>query len=859
MSWVLGGDRSLRRLVIFFFFAMLSYLLVNALAFTIWVVWVLISFLLQACLAPCQSGGFKAFFRSFLEENIYTGFLEWICRWEIRVRNVYELKRYVDPSRPVAVGPYIWRVAFYFVLWKSLESTVFGAINRINITIYHPLYFADVVYNWESPNDFNSTLLNSTLFNDTIVAPSDADDIPYTGVSLAFVTVGVVLGTILVLRILAHIICRVCSVCIDPIFRPRYKYSTTDVVAPPPSSNGKTLRFMHNGYVQFDDSALRVPPTAVHGEDALGLTIRSGATDFYCIPVPDPPELHANKPPPTPIPLLESISVSSPRSSIGPHEEAKRQRLLHTESSRNYARQSSMMTLLEAHELIEVPHRRLVVAPAAKAPNYDPFPASYEAPSYGVYRSVNFDSFKETPANLTGLVKYDVLSPTNRPSQSFQLPRVWRAIDDPTISARSLSTIDPVHFSAFCPPVVSTSVFTFSIWAFLVHQRDEMREEATTRNDDGAKQLSREVLMHVRRGARVHVTLSVPDGFRLLDAATKPLEWDGHVTHVSYNVQGKAIVDGQVLFAASIVLGAQVMRLRSYVFASSKPVKEKQDDDEAGPVEVTASSLEMLPETYEEIAYDELEMKNLVGRGNFGDAYRARYRGQDVVVKTLRPSEFGDNQDQIVQEFRHEAAVLSLFGHHPNIVPFVGACTDLSQPLSLVTEYLPFGSLEDQRSTLSVEQKQQILKGAASGFLNMHEGRFIHRDIAARNCLVDATLNAKVCDFGMCRRVGAVGGSYFAHGTGPLKYMAPESLTPPHAFSYQSDVYSFGVLIWETYHGVSPFAGLSGAEAAARVLSGDRLALSTAIPLHLQDLVTQCFRDDPSKRPSMAQVLMALE
>lgn len=107
-----------------------------------------------------------------------------------------------------------------------------------------------------------------------------------------------------------------------------------------------------------------------------------------------------------------------------------------------------------------------------------------------------------------------------------------------------------------------------------------------------------------------------------------------------------------------------------------------------------------------------------------------------MVVKTLRPSEFGDNADQIVAAFRHEAAVLSLFGRHPNIVPFVGACTDLSQPLSLVTEYLPFGSLEDQlsarRSPLSTEQKTRILCDAASGFLNIHEGGFIHRDIAAR-------------------------------------------------------------------------------------------------------------------------------
>ncbi|OQR88772.1 protein kinase, partial [Achlya hypogyna] len=414
-------------------------------------------------------------------------------------------------------------------------------------------------------------------------------------------------------------------------------------------------------------------------------------------------------------------------------------------------------------------------------------------------------------------------------------------------------TADPVHFSAFCPPVVSAAPFTFSVWAFLVHQRDEMREEATA---DDARQLSREVLMQVRRGALVHVTLRVPDGFRLLDGATKPLHWAGDVTRVAYEVEATGgISDGQVLFTASIVLGAQVLLLRAYVFVSSTTAALDN-----APAEVTAASLEKLPETYHEVAYDELELKELVGRGHFGDAFRATYRGQDVVVKTLRPSEFGDDQQQIELEFRHEAAVLAMFGHHPHIVPFVGASTDATRPLSLVTEYLPHGSLEERRGALTPAQKRRVLQGAAAGFLNIHEGQFIHRDIAARNCLVDATLNAKVCDFGMCRRVRAAwGGSYFEAGTGPLKYMAPESLTTPHAFSYQSDVYSFGVMMWETFAETAPFAGLSGPEAAARVLAGDRLALSASIPLDLQELMTRCFRDDPSQRPTMADVLAALD
>ncbi|GMF26221.1 unnamed protein product [Phytophthora lilii] len=79
-----------------------------------------------------------------------------------------------------------------------------------------------------------------------------------------------------------------------------------------------------------------------------------------------------------------------------------------------------------------------------------------------------------------------------------------------------------------------------------------------------------------------------------------------------------------------------------------------------------------------------------------------------------------------------------MFGHHPCIVPFVGASTDTKFPLALVTKYLPYGSLEENlrgSTSLSLDERTGMLKDAAAGLLNIHEGGFIHRDLAARNCL----------------------------------------------------------------------------------------------------------------------------
>ncbi|RLO05590.1 hypothetical protein DYB28_003601 [Aphanomyces astaci] len=433
-------------------------------------------------------------------------------------------------------------------------------------------------------------------------------------------------------------------------------------------------------------------------------------------------------------------------------------------------------------------------------------PVGYAAPpssttSYDLLSPTGTSHSTVVPFAFTPSTTYDQLSPISAPSSPSLFDSTTFAIAPTFRSATAASfvsdqvEVDPVHFQSFGPPTVCRDMpFKFSIWAFLAHQRDEAVEEAMAA-DASARQVSRELLLRVRRGALAHVTLELPSsGFQNESEPTQVLTWTGAVSSVRYNVLCTSSAKiGQVLFKATIVVGTEVL----------------------------------------------------------------------VVVKTIRASALGgDSADQIVSEFRHEAAVLSMFGHHPHIVPFVGASTDPSSTLALVTEYLPFGTIEDQfKRQLSAGQKTRIVGDAAAGLLNMHEGGFIHRDIAARNCLVDGALRAKVCDFGLCRRVHKANetSSHFEHGVGPLKYMAPESLQPPHVFSTKSDAFAFGVLVWETFAEKKPFAMMTAPEAAAYVLEGGRCLdiHSSDIPNAMQCLMAQCFQEDPELRPSMTDIVAA--
>jgi serine/threonine protein kinase len=59
-----------------------------------------------------------------------------------------------------------------------------------------------------------------------------------------------------------------------------------------------------------------------------------------------------------------------------------------------------------------------------------------------------------------------------------------------------------------------------------------------------------------------------------------------------------------------------------------------------------------------------------------------------------------------------------------------------------------------KRAVLDWERRYKIIGGIARGILYLHEDsqlRIIHRDLKARNILLEADLNPKISDFGTTR------------------------------------------------------------------------------------------------------------
>ena len=134
-----------------------------------------------------------------------------------------------------------------------------------------------------------------------------------------------------------------------------------------------------------------------------------------------------------------------------------------------------------------------------------------------------------------------------------------------------------------------------------------------------------------------------------------------------------------------------------------------------------------------------------------------------------------------------------------------GAC--FRAPWLCILEYLPYGDLLAvirACRTKNVELDKGLMLGMciqlAKGCEHICSRRWVHCDIAARNCLLGEGNVVKVADFGLTQKFDE-GKEYHTMRDKlklPIKWLALEAMGKTR-FSEKTDLWSFGVLCWEIY------------------------------------------------------------
>ncbi|XP_070286190.1 muscle, skeletal receptor tyrosine-protein kinase isoform X5 [Myotis yumanensis] len=277
-----------------------------------------------------------------------------------------------------------------------------------------------------------------------------------------------------------------------------------------------------------------------------------------------------------------------------------------------------------------------------------------------------------------------------------------------------------------------------------------------------------------------------------------------------------------------------------------------------------------------------------IGEGAFGRVFQARAPGllphepsTMVAVKMLKEEASADMQ----ADFQREAALMAEFDN-PNIVKLLGVCA-VGKPMCLLFEYMAYGDLNEflrsmsphtARSLshsdlsprahisspgpppLSCAEQLCIARQVAAGMAYLSERKFVHRDLATRNCLVGENMVVKIADFGLSRNIYSA--DYYKANENdaiPIRWMPPESIFF-NRYTTESDVWAYGVVLWEIFsYGLQPYYGMAHEEVIYYVRDGNILSCPENCPLELYNLMRLCWSKLPADRPSFASIHRILE
>ncbi|XP_053266806.1 tyrosine-protein kinase JAK2a [Pleuronectes platessa] len=288
-------------------------------------------------------------------------------------------------------------------------------------------------------------------------------------------------------------------------------------------------------------------------------------------------------------------------------------------------------------------------------------------------------------------------------------------------------------------------------------------------------------------------------------------------------------------------------------------------------------------ESHEPAQFEERHLIFLkqLGKGNFGSVEMCRYdplqdsTGEVVAVKKLQHS-----TAEHIRDFEREIEILKSL-QHENIVQYKGVCYSAGRRnLRLVMEYLPYGSLRDylikHKDHFDCKKLLHYASQICKGMNYLATKRYIHRDLATRNVLVESEMRVKIGDFGLTKVLPQDKEYYTVRepGESPIFWYAPESLTESK-FSVASDVWSFGVVLYELFtcndKNCSPpavFMDKMGNEKQGQMIvyhlidllkQGYRLPAPDNCPKEIHKMMADCWNKDPGLRPTFKTLINSVE
>lgn len=278
-----------------------------------------------------------------------------------------------------------------------------------------------------------------------------------------------------------------------------------------------------------------------------------------------------------------------------------------------------------------------------------------------------------------------------------------------------------------------------------------------------------------------------------------------------------------------------------------------------------------------------------LGSGTSGEVYLAedtRVQNRKVAIKVMQTekTDFPSNTvlKKAVNAFQHEAQMVSVLGHHPNILPLYDYGEHEQAARNCIYTYLvmPYeknGSLADwldqhavdNSNVLSPVEANDIVCMAADALQYAHDQNVIHRDVKPSNFLIGIGNSTTklgnphspyilLSDFGTAKlsqglvKTRVIGTPYF---------MAPEQWQGTCVPA--TDQYALAIMTFFLLTGEYPFVGSDFPELMNKHLTMPPprpSAKNTQLPEQIDDVILRALAKNPQQRyPSITEFAQAFE
>ncbi|KRX11020.1 Protein kinase-like domain [Pseudocohnilembus persalinus] len=275
----------------------------------------------------------------------------------------------------------------------------------------------------------------------------------------------------------------------------------------------------------------------------------------------------------------------------------------------------------------------------------------------------------------------------------------------------------------------------------------------------------------------------------------------------------------------------------------------------------------------------------VVGDGSFGVVSKAvnTQTGEMVAIKQMKQDY--ENWDECLK--LRELKALQKLKNHINIIK-LKEIVQVEKKLNFITEYVQqniWDYYNDQKKTgrpLSHDTIKSIFYQLCSAIKYMHQHGFFHRDLKPENILISAEGIVKIIDFGLAREIRSR--PPYTDYVSTRWYRAPELLIRSTNYNSPVDIFAIGCIMAELFEGQPLFKGQSEIDQISKICGilgtptkedwndgliqankqGLKLQGFDPIPLDqvLQNtpydaiqIIQECLRWDPSKRPSISKIL----